>query len=59
MLKGKKLSILGDSVSTYEGASNDGAANSTTFYNHVFYKDPFPLEKTYWYLVMKEFQMEQ
>ena len=58
MLKGKKLSILGDSVSTYEGASNDGAANSTTFYNHVFYKDPFPLEKTYWYLVMKEFQME-
>lgn len=55
MLKGKKLSILGDSVSTYIGVSNDASANATLFYNRNHYKEPFPLEKTYWSLVMKEF----
>lgn len=58
MLKGRKISILGDSVSTYMGVSNDAQANSTISYNHCFYDEPFPLEKTYWYLVMKEFGME-
>jgi len=58
MLTGKKLSILGDSVSTYKGVSNDGQANATIICNHVYYDDPFPLKKTYWYLVMKEFGME-
>ncbi len=58
MLKGKRLSILGDSVSTYKGVSNDESANSTLLYNRVFYKGSFPLEKTYWSLLIEEFGME-
>ena len=58
MLKGKKLSILGDSVSTYRGVSNDRNANHTIWGNRCYYDDPFPKEKTYWYLVMQEFGME-
>lgn len=54
MYEGKKLSILGDSVSTYRGLSNDGNANAATAENACFYKDPFPSEKTYWMMVMKE-----
>lgn len=53
----KKLSILGDSVSTYKDVSNDASANSTTFYNPYYYKMPLPLEKTYWMLVMKELNL--
>ena len=58
MLKGKTLSILGDSISTYLGISNDKDAHPSLYYNAVYYREPFPLEKTYWYLVMKEFGME-
>ena len=58
MLEGKFLSILGDSVSTYRGVSNDRYANSTIWGNRWFYDDPFPKEKTYWYLVMEEFGMK-
>ena len=57
MLKGKRLSILGDSISTYMGYSNDGAANVSTTYNKVFYKAPFPLEKTYWMKIITDFNM--
>ena len=52
MFKGQKLSILGDSISTYKGVSNDASANSTLLYNPYYYRDPLPLEKTYWKLVM-------
>ena len=53
MLKGKKLSILGDSLSTYRGYSNDQTANATTIGNPCFYfQRRFPLEKTYWQLLM-------
>ena len=52
MFKGKRLSILGDSISTYKGVSNDASANSTLFYNPFFYREPFPLEKTYWKRLM-------
>ena len=54
MLKGKRLSILGDSISTYKGVSNDTSANSTLFYNPFFYKEPFPLDKTYWKMLINE-----
>ncbi len=47
MFKNKKLSILGDSVSTYKGVSDDTSANSSLLYNPFFYKEPFPFEKTY------------
>ena len=46
------LSILGDSISTYSGVSNDTAANSTLAPNPAFYREPFPKEKTYWWLLL-------
>lgn len=58
MLKGKKLSILGDSISTYKGISNDKDVNRTLFYNPYFYSEPFPAAKTYWHLVMDAFGLE-
>lgn len=55
MLSGKKISILGDSISTYQGFSNDVFANATTFINPYFYKDPFPQERTYWMRLIDAF----
>lgn len=57
MLKGKRISILGDSISTYKGVSNNADANITTFINPCKYADPFPLEKTYWMQVINTFGM--
>ena len=54
MLKGKKLSILGDSISTYKDVSNDINANESLYPNPYFYRLPFPLEKTYWMLLIKK-----
>ena len=53
----RTVSILGDSISTYRGASNDSNANETTRYNPYFYKAPFPLEKTYWMLLIKSLSL--
>ena len=47
----KRMSILGDSISTYRGVSDDAAAEPTIVGNPWFYRDPFPREKTYWHLV--------
>ena len=55
MLTDKKLSILGDSVSTYKGVSNDASANATLICNPCYYRGAMPLEKTYWHLVMQHF----
>lgn len=55
MLKGMKLSILGDSISTYKGVSDDSSANSTIKYNPYYYSDPFPINKAYWRLVADHF----
>ena len=52
MLKGKRLSILGDSISTYRDVSNNPDYNSALYYNPYFYTDPFPVEKTYWHQLM-------
>lgn len=57
MLKGKKVSILGDSISTYQGVSNDSSVNSTLFYNPCYYRDPFPLERTYWMRILNSLGM--
>ncbi len=57
MLKGKKLSILGDSISTYKDISNDASANSSIIGNPYYYREPFPLEKTYWKILLDELQM--
>lgn len=52
MAEVKTLSILGDSISTYQGYSNDPEANHTIFANPVFYKSQFPPEKTYWMRIL-------
>ena len=57
MFKGKKLSILGDSISTYQGVSDDSSANSTIYINPYFYKPPFPAEKTYWKILIENLDL--
>lgn len=50
---GKNLSIIGDSISTYAGVSNDATANSTIGSNAVYYTENnsygVQLEDTWWY----------
>jgi len=58
MLKGKKLSILGDSVSTYYGFSNNKDVNFETVANPCFYtKRLFPWEQTYWGILMERLSL--
>ncbi|MBE6594844.1 MAG: SGNH/GDSL hydrolase family protein [Ruminococcaceae bacterium] len=52
VLSGKRISILGDSISTYQNISNDASVNATLLYYPYYYRAPFPPEKTYWRLVM-------
>lgn len=56
-LKGMYLSILGDSISTYKGVSNDNTSNATIGTNPYFYHGEFPLDKTYWMRILKTFDM--
>lgn len=59
MLKGKHLSILGDSISTYYGVSNDPSANPTLRLNHTYYSDEhFPREMTYWQIIIDSLGLE-
>ena len=58
MMKNKRISILGDSLSTYRGVSNDEKANKSTAPNPYFYSEPFPLEKTYWMLIIDSLGMQ-
>lgn len=44
----KTLSVLGDSISTYRGVSNNAAARADTAHYPYRYAPPFPREKTYW-----------
>ncbi len=51
MLQGKKLSILGDGLSTFEGYSNSTAVNNTLGSNEVFYsadEAPWSVLQTWW-----------
>ena len=58
MLKGKRLSILGDSVSTYYGVSNDIKANAEIGGNPSYYfKRHFPVESAYWHIVLDKYGM--
>ena len=47
-LAGKKLSIIGDSISTFQGVSNNANANTTIGGNAVFYKDQLGVNDTWW-----------
>lgn len=57
MLKGKKLSILGDSLSTYEGISNNPEIHRLLKFNKAFYQSDFPLDKTYWMQIINDLEM--
>ena len=57
MFKGKKLSILGDSISTYKGVSNDKRANKTTEDNPYYYRPAFEQKDTYWQKILDDFGM--
>jgi len=62
-LKGKYVSILGDSISTYEGISNGSAVNTTIESYNAWYngdwKGAFESEEsTYWGSVISKYQME-
>ncbi len=57
---GKKVSVLGDSISTFSGVSNNGSSNSTISGNAVYYSDArIPTKDfTYWGRLIKECGME-
>ena len=57
MLKNKRLSILGDSISTYIGVSDNSNINASIGNNPVFYRPPFPREKTYWEIVLNRLEL--
>ena len=65
--KGKKLSILGDSISTFEGYSNNTSYNSTIGSNAVYYfkssgglngQGLYDHRDTYWYRLIEDLEME-
>ncbi|MBQ9783463.1 MAG: hypothetical protein IJW44_02980 [Clostridia bacterium] len=64
---GKKLSILGDSISTFEGYSNNTAYNATIGGNELYYnknggginkRGLYDHRDTYWYRLISELDME-
>ncbi len=57
MLKFKKVSILGDSISTYEGVSNNPNISKSLQGYLVHYKEPFKEEDTWWGKTIKELKM--
>jgi len=59
--KGKKVSIIGDSISTYNGFSNNAKFNSTMVNNIAYYYHSNNLESvdyTYWMRVINQLDME-
>lgn len=50
------VSILGDSISTYEGYSNDAETSISTACNPVYYSDQLPPEETYWGRLLEAFE---
>ncbi len=61
ILQGKKLSILGDSISTYTGWSNSTAVNDTLGNNEVWYNSASRLssvDQTWWKQTADKYGME-
>lgn len=50
------VSILGDSISTYEGYSNDAETSISTACNPVYYSDQLSPEETYWGRLLEAFE---
>lgn len=60
ILDGKNFSILGDSISTYLGYSNNGDYNSTIKYNAVFYgieTRKLDLDEIYWRILLDRYNL--
>ncbi len=57
LLEGKRISILGDSISSYEGVSNDSSVLRALARNASYYRAPFPLESTYWMRLIVKYGM--
>lgn len=57
-LSGKKLSVLGDSISTYQGISNDTSVNASIGENAVFYHKQMERSDTWWQQAADETGME-
>lgn len=56
LLKGKQLSVLGDSISTYVGVSNNAQENLSD--NAVHYASQMAQADTYWQQIIDEFGMK-
>ena len=57
-LKGKSISFLGDSITTYDGWSNNTAHNSTLGNNDTFYNSTMMnVNSTWWKQVLNELQL--
>ena len=54
-IKGKQLSILGDSISTFTGVSNDSAEGQGD--NAVWYTTQLTQNDTYWQQIINEYEM--
>ncbi len=54
-LAGKNLSVLGDSISTYAGVSNDG--NESLNNNAVYYSSQINQADTYWQQILTKYGM--
>ncbi len=59
-LKGKYVSVLGDSLSTYQGVSNSGSTNTTTSVNNAYYNGGLldKWEETWWGQVISRYDMK-
>ncbi len=58
ILTGKKLSILGDSISTYEGISNDSSVLRSLAFNPSYYYPPFSAADTYWLRLVNTYGLQ-
>lgn len=57
--KGKTVSILGDSISTFNNISNNTSYNKTLSKNNAYYKDQLiSSDVTYWGRLIKDLEME-
>ena len=59
ILRGKRISILGDSLSSYEGVSNNANMNATIGKNPAYYgkKVPLELNDTWWMRLINKYEM--
>lgn len=61
-ISGKKISIIGDSISTYLGVSNSGSPNSTTSGNKIFFGEggntSLALADTWWKQAIDTYGMD-